>query len=155
MSHARTRAAQGPPGWLWCSWGRGAREWTPLGAGVLGLLWMGPHSPDPDASSYTSGKSSNPNNGGPLCQKSSEKSPAPQVSWCWGSHRQPPSSGVIPPMDESTLSIAIMAGLWISQKGPGYVEKVPKQEPWDLFLLAHSTGSRYPLSLGRWLLKQP
>ena len=35
-------------------------------------------------------------------------------------------------MDESTLSIAIMAGLGISQKGPGYVEKVPKQEPWAL-----------------------
>lgn len=60
-------------------------------------------------------------------------------------------------MNESTLSIAIMAGLEISEKGPGYVEKVPKQEPWDL-----SSGILHwkPLpwntaSLGRWLLKQP
>ena len=95
---------------------------------------MGPHSPDPEewGPSYTSSKSSNPNNGGPLCQKSFEKSPAPQGSACWGSHWQPPSLQVILPMDESTLSIAIMTRLEISEKGPGYVEKVPKQEPWDL-----------------------
>lgn len=98
-----------------------------------------------------------PRNGGPLCGKSFEKSPAPQGSGCWGSHWQPPSSRVILPMNESTLSIAIMAGLEISEKGPGYVEKVPKQEPWDL-----SSGILHwkPLpwntaSLGRWLLKQP
>ena len=93
---------------------------------------MGPHSPDPGGSSYTSSKSSNPNNGGPLCQKSFEKSRAAQGSRRRGSHWHPPSSRVILPMDESTLSITIMAGLGISEKGPGYVEKVPKQEPWNL-----------------------
>ena len=66
---------------------------------------MAPQSPDPGGSSYTSRKSSNPNNGGPLCQKSFEKSPAPQGSWYWGSHLLLPSLGVTQSMDHSTLSI--------------------------------------------------
>ena len=45
-------------------------------------------------------------------------------------------------------------GLGFLRKGQATWKKYQNRSP-GLFLLAHSTGSRYPLSLGRWLLKQP
>lgn len=45
-------------------------------------------------------------------------------------------------------------GLGFLRKGQATWEKYQNRSP-GIFLLAHSTGSRYPLSLGRRLLKQP
>ena len=77
------------------------------------LIQVGP--PTPHASR------ANPGKGGPLSGKSFENLRAPQVSWGWGSHRQPSSLGVTQPMEDS-----IRAGLGISGKGHAMWEKAPR-----------------------------
>ena len=98
-----------------------------------------------------------PRNGGPLCGKSFEKSPAPQGSWYWGSHLLPPSSGVTQSMDHSTLSITVRAELGISGKGNATWKIVGRHKPWALSSSTYhrKLHPRTPLFLGFWLPKSP
>ena len=52
---------------------------------------------------------------------------------CWGFYQQPPSSGVLPPMDHSILSISVRAGIRISGKEEHFTVKSANQKPWTLF----------------------
>lgn len=88
------------------------------------LIQVGP--PTPQSSRV------HPKDGGPLRRKNFQKSPAPLVSRCWGSHRHLPSSGVTSSMADSPASISVRARLGISGKGHTTPEKVRRHEPWAL-----------------------
>ena len=112
---------------------------------------MAPQSPDPGGPSYTSRKSTNQNNGGPRSRKGLEKSPAPPVSWCWGSL----TCSLLP--QESlrgwtTAPSASPAGwsLGFLESGERTWEKLRTHEPWPLAsdTLHWKLPPETPLSLG-------
>ena len=77
---------------------------------------------------------------GVCAKKSFDKSPAPLVSRCWGSHRQLPPSGVTPSMATAWSASLFGCSLGLLGKGTLCGKKYQDRSP-GLFLLAHSPGS--------------
>ena len=76
---------------------------VPCGWGPNLLIKAGP--PTPHASRV------HPRNGGRLCRKGSQESPARRAC-CWGSHLQPPSVGLTTPKEDGQPRHHLYGGAW-------------------------------------------
>ena len=80
--------------WGWQSWGGCTSQWAlPHGPGMPASLCRGPQHPDPGGPPAVKLCLLHPKDVEPLGWKRFEKPQGLHVSWCWGSHLQPPSLG--------------------------------------------------------------